>query len=528
MKRRHFVQYSAAGMLLPSLLNGFSFRALSASPMLRALQSSAIDNDHVLVLVQLGGGNDGLNTVVPLDQYDRLARVRKQVILPENSLLSLDGYDTLSLHPSMTGMRKLFDEGQMQIIQSVGYPNPNYSHFRSTDIWMTGSDSDEVIGSGWAGRYLNYEYPNFPAGYPNATMPDPLSIEIGYSLSLALQGPGTGMGMAISDPTYFYNFINGGQNPTPNTPAGDQLAYIRMITQQAQLYGTAIRGAYNNIDRQGSYPDDNYLAQELKIVARLIAGGLKTRIYLVHLDGFDTHDNQVDAGNHTIGEHANLLKNLSTALSSFMTDLKGLGIDDKVVTVTFSEFGRRIIANNSGGTDHGAAAPMFVIGKNVQGGVLGRNPLIPGNASEDDNIPMQFDFRSVYSTLLKDWFCVPESDLSSVMLKEFPALPIINISDCVSPTIREQNQQAGNLLLVNSPNPFERTTQITFESAGGQTMVQLFNSAGRIVATLHNEMMDAGDYNLNWDSGELPPGVYYCRLQTGSLSQVRALVKTGA
>jgi uncharacterized protein (DUF1501 family) len=296
MKRRDFFRRAIPATLLPSLLNGFSFRAFAGSPFMQALANSTI-NDHVLVLIQLNGGNDGLNTVIPLDQYSNLSPVRQNILIPDTQVLPLNGYINTGLHPSMTGMQQLFNNGKLNIIQGVGYPSPNYSHFRSTDIWLTGSDSNEVLATGWGGRYLDYEYPNFPTGFPNTTMPDPLAIQIGSTVSLALQGPNTSMGMAISDPTSFYNLINGVQDPAPNTNAGKELTYIRTVAQQSTLYSSVILDAANNISTQSSsYPvaGANPLADQLKIVARLIAGGLKTKIYMVNLGGFDTHSSQVD------------------------------------------------------------------------------------------------------------------------------------------------------------------------------------------------------------------------------------------
>ena len=273
-------------------------------------------------MIKLGGGNDGLNTVVPLDQYSTLYNVRPQVVLPESSLLSLNGADEVALHPAMTGLRNLYNEGKMSVVQSVGYANQNYSHFRSTDIWMTGSDEDQTLNTGWAGRYLNYEYPNFPNEYPNATMPDPLAVELGYATSLVFQGPITSMSYAISDPQYFYELAAGLESPTPDTRAGEQLAYIRSISRQSRLYNEVVTAAYNNVTTQGLYPATG-LAQQLAVVAKLIAGGLKTRLYLVHLDGFDTHDSQVVDTDHTVGEHADLLRELSDAVTAFMNDLEG-------------------------------------------------------------------------------------------------------------------------------------------------------------------------------------------------------------
>lgn len=524
MKRRNFLRNITAGAAIPALVP--SLNLASKNSWSSVLSNYLVETDHVLVLVRLDGGNDGLNTVIPLDQYDNLAQVRQQVIIPRNRILGLDGTDTVGFHPSMTGMQRLYNEGKLKVIQSVGYPNPDYSHFRSTDIWMTGADSDKVLNTGWMGRYMNYEYPNFPNGYPNTDVPDPLSIEIGGTLSLAFQGPSAGMGMSISNPNEFYEIVQGLQTPAPDTPAGHQLEYVRLIAQQSNDYGEVLKKAYDRGTNSSAanYADES-LAEQLKIVARLISGGLKTRVYMVSIGGFDTHDNQVDTNDHTIGEHANLMKRVSDGISEFMKDIEGQGFDDRVTGMTFSEFGRRIISNFSDGTDHGAAAPMFVFGTQIQPGILGDNPFIPLDADEDSNLPMQYDFRSVYATMLKDWFCVPEADLQGVMLKNFQNLPLIDAVDCISTDTHDLHQKAGLNLISAAPSPFVSSTNIQYETEGGMTIIQIFNSGGQLVATPVRGVLKKGKYTHSWNSENLPAGTYYLRLQNGLFQQVKPIMK---
>ena len=220
MKRRDFLGKAIpAGVVMPSLINGMTFKAFGTSQLMSALTAGDEDSDHVLVIIQMNGGNDGLNTVVPIDQYDNLFKARSNIILPKDKILKLGNFDT-GLHPSMQGLNALYKEGKLQVIQSVGYPQPSFSHFRATDIWLTASDSSQVINSGWTGRYLDQEFSGYPMGYPNTVMPDPLAIQIGSFISPAFQGPSVGMGLAISDPVNFYNLINGIQDPAPNTTLG--------------------------------------------------------------------------------------------------------------------------------------------------------------------------------------------------------------------------------------------------------------------------------------------------------------------
>lgn len=522
MNRRKFIQKSATVGFVGSLTGKLGFRALG-SPLWTSLNMGNTLTDHVVVLIRLDGGNDGLNTVIPLDQYSALNVVRPQVILPENSLLNLNGSTTTKLHPSMTGIQNLFNDGKVNIVQSVGYPNPNYSHFRSTDIWMSGSDTNEILFTGWLGRYLNYEYPNFPLDYPNMDMPDPLAVEIGYNQSFAFMGPATNMSYTIADAAYFYNLVQGIQSPAPNTPAGEQLKYIRIISNQVNKYGAAIKAAYEKVNNQLTYPD-TYLANQLKVVAALIAGGMKTRVYMVNLGGFDTHDSQVDTSDHTQGEHTILLKQLSDAVAAFQSDLTHLGISQRVTSMTFSEFGRRIIANDSNGTDHGAAAPLFIIGDQVQGGITGSNPIIDPNSDVEDNLPMQYDFRSIYTTILKDWLCVPEQDLNISMLNSYATLPLVSTADCKSTSVHDTNQNAGHLLVSVSPNPMQDQCTIRYQTQGGYTAVKIFNSRGQMIHSPVSGPMAAGEYSTVYEVGQLASGTYYCHFQNNAVHQVKPFV----
>jgi uncharacterized protein (DUF1501 family) len=526
MKRRKFISALSAATVLPALLDGFSFRAFGAPRMLQAL-SSATNNDHVLVLIQLSGGNDGLNMVIPLDQYPNLSGARTNILIPSAQVLSLNGTSLTGLHPAMTGFQQLYNNGKAAIVQGVSYPSPNFSHFRATDIWLTASDSSQVLSTGWGGRYLDYEYPNFPVGYPNATVPDPLALEIGSTISLALQGPAVSMGMSISDPTNFYNLINGIQDPAPNTNYGKELTYIRQISQQSQAYASVITGAANSITQQSpNYPTpgSNPLADQLKIVARLIAGGLQTKIYMVNLGGFDTHSAQVDTSGTTTGKHATLLGQLSEAVSAFMDDLDFLNVDDRVAGMTFSEFGRRIISNGSVGTDHGVGAPMLLFGNAMQNGILGTNPVIPVNPTANDNVAMQYDFRSIYASLLNEWFCVPQADLNQIMLQNFQLLPLVQSIACAPTGIHELNQKAGESLVWNDPNPFTSSTYITYKSNGGHVLLQIFNTEGQVIKTLVDSEVPPGTYKAWYENEGHPAGLYYLRLQNEALQQVKNML----
>jgi len=524
MDRRHFLRSASA-----VTVGGFALRSFS-SPLFAALQGRE-DNDRVLVIVQLIGGNDGLNTVIPLDQYANLSQARSQVLIPSGSVLPLSGLGGTGLHPAMGGMRDLWEDGKLAIVQGVSYPQPNFSHFRATDIWETGSDSNQMLNSGWTGRYLNYEYPNYPAGYPNTEMPDPLAIRVGGTIGPGLQNMGVNMGVAINNTNNPLDLTgNIYIDPTTDDCSGDKLHYIRTVQRQTDQYGSAINAAASaGCNMSTLYPTGNNpagrLAQALKIVAQLICGGLKTRIYWVSIGGFDTHAQQVVPGNTTQGAHAQLLAAVSDSIHAFQDDLSLLGLEDRVLGMTFSEFGRRIISNASVGTDHGSALPMFLFGTKVIPGMLGTNPEIPANATAQTNLAMQYDFRSVYASILHDWFCLTQGEVDSVLLNTYQPLSLVDPAGCISTGIHEANQRAGDVLLEVYPNPFVERTTMRYTTAGGRVMVQVFNEQGQLMRTALNASPAAGTYTVEVDLGDLPSGLYYARLQNESRQQVKGMMK---
>jgi uncharacterized protein (DUF1501 family) len=531
MKRRTFMQRTLPATVLPFAINGFRMHAYADHPALAGLLNAETETDRVLVLIQLTGGNDGLNMVIPLDQYAAYANARTvgtvSIALPETSILKLK--PETGLHPAMTGLEALYKDGKVAVLQSVGYPNPNFSHFRATDIWLTGADYNQYLNTGWMGRYLEQEFPGFPTGYPNTAMPDPLAIQIGSVISPGLQGTAIAMGMAITNPTSFYNLVNNTTDPTPNTPAGHELSYVRIVADQTNQYAASVKNAANKATNLSTlYPTagTNTLADQMKIVARLVAGGLKTRIYIVSLGGFDTHSNQTDGTDKTIGNHATLLGKISTAVSAFQDDIKLLGVEDRVVGMTYSEFGRRIKSNASRGTDHGAAAPQFVFGSMVQGGVYGANPTIPANPTTSDNIPMQLDFRNIYASLLKEWFTVTDGNLQSLMLtpmfKSFQLLPLIKTPPPVS--AGKVADAAGIALAQNYPNPVSlghgAGTTIPFTSNGSHVRISVFDNVGREVRTLVDGAMPAGAHSVRFIPDNISAGNYYVRMESGAFQRV--------
>jgi uncharacterized protein (DUF1501 family) len=522
MKRRHFLRNMIpATAIFPSLVNGFTVKAFGAAGFFESLAGAA-DNDHVFVIIQLAGGNDGLNTVIPLINYGEYLGLRQNIAIPVDKVLPLSGYSKSGLHPSMTGMQQMYNEDKLGILYSVGYPEPNESHFRSTDIWLTGADADQYLTTGWTGRFLSASYENFPIGYPNATMPDPLAIQIGSVISESFMGPGGFTAMAVPTDIDFYNLINATTDTVPDSPMGTELTYLRTVARQTNKYADVIVSAAAKSAAQSAYPANNYLAAQLKTVARLIAGGLKTKVYMVSMGGFDTHGGQVQAGNTITGNHAQLLKQVSDAISAFQADISQLGLGKRVIGMTFSEFGRRIMSNGSAGTDHGAAQPVFLFGEPVKQGVLGNPPDLPSSLDAGSSLPMQYDFRSVYATVLRDWFCVDPADVSTMLYKNYQYLPLIEASAC---TVVQPPSELGDKLIRNDPNPFVNSTTITFKTEGGFTMVQIFDVSGKLVAVPVSADYVKGEYSVVFNGSGLASGVYYARLQNGSTQQVRTMIK---
>jgi len=329
--------------------------------------------------------------------------------------------------------------------------------------------------------------------------------------------------MSISDPSAFYNLFDASEQPVPNTNAGYELSFIRRISKQTNKYATRIKAASDAVKQQVTYPNSS-LANQLKIVSRLIKGGLKTKIYLVNYGGFDTHASQAVATDTSTGTHANLLGAVSEAIGAFQNDIKNQEIEDRVIGMTYSEFGRRIKSNASGGTDHGAAAPLFLFGKNVRGGVFGDNPTIPNNVTVGDNVPYQYDFRTIYNSILKNWFCVKDADNQEIMLKQFPTLNLINASACA---VEMKNPVfEKNAMIVAYPNPFSSQSRIEFKTEGGHTLVQLLDTSGTVIKLLIDATYSyAGMNSVTLLGGDLKPGVYYVRIQNGIHQYIKTIIK---
>jgi uncharacterized protein (DUF1501 family) len=386
----------SATATLPLFLQDSAFAL--AQPGGQTSSRPGVPDERILVVIQLGGGNDGLNTVAPIEN-DAYHRARPQLALrPQDALmLGRDGTASgLALHPSLTGLKDLYDDGQVGVLLGVGYPNPNRSHFKSMDIWHTADRSG--TGRGWLGRYFD----NTCEGAPD---PD-AAIAIGREAPLALHGKKTSAvtfenadmfrwrGKDYGEPlAEAYDEFNRRPSPPADVDTDSNLAFLMRTSLDAQLSSEQINAAVKR-ETRNPYPNSK-LGRDLRLVAQMISAGLSTKVYYVDLGGFDTHAGQA-------GTHARLLQTLGDAVRAFQKDLTARGESERVLTMTFSEFGRRVGQNGSGGTDHGTAAPMFVIGDQVRAGVWGAHPSLTD--LDNGDLIYTVDFRSVYAGVLEDWF----------------------------------------------------------------------------------------------------------------------------
>ena len=411
MKRRNFIKLTSTASaisLLPS-------QVTASLNIAKSFLDCTISN-RKLVLINLAGGNDGLNTIIPLNYYDIYSNLRPNLKIPNSGINSyinldetLDETQQIGLHPSLTGIKNLYDNDLLRIIQSVGYPSQNKSHFASTDIYSTANDGnnwENGNNSGWIGRFMESYY----AGLMQNSYP--LGVEIGSkSNSLGFHGEnehGLSVNINGQDPSGFYSLISGmAGNPPENIPISDyghELEYIIQTDALSNMYSEAISNSFNNGQNAVSYPDTD-ISNQLKTVARLISGGLESKVYMVKLAGFDTHFGQNQGSNDILGDHNDLLTKLSSAVAAFMDDLSAMNLKNDVVGLTYSEFGRKAAENGSLGTDHGEIAPMFVFGAPVKGGVSGFNPDL-NEASQDNGYQIQtvqYDYRDTLGTLLQDY-----------------------------------------------------------------------------------------------------------------------------
>lgn len=513
MKRRNFIKKSTLGAAgLSFAVNGIPMKAV-AQDLFRYGRSG---EDRVLILIRLNGGNDGLNTLVPLDQFDNLVIQRPTLHIPQANLINLNN-NNLALHPSMTGMANMFQNGKLGVIQNVGYPQQNRSHFRSMDIWTSGNIENDA-STGWLGRYFQTDHENYPNNYPNDDHPHPFALSMGYEVSATCQGLVSNFSVATDNPGQHFN-VGGGVTAAHTGYYGSHIEHINNMILQSDEYGQAMLAAFNAGNSLSSlYDTNNPMAVHLRHIARLISGGAQTKVYILNLNGFDTHDTQIVNGSPTTGIHANLLKTLSDAIHAFMDDIQLLGLSERVLGMTFSEFGRQIAANASSGTDHGDAAPLFVFGSCLSAQVIGNNPVVPANIVNQAGVPMQYDFRDVYASILHDWFGVTETDVQALFEHQVSLIPIaracngnVGIDEQVATTTQE---------LICYPNPASHSATVSFETGNEYVNLAVFNTQGILVKEVFSGNLNPQKHSFQLDVSGMANGVYVLniRKQSGDLS----------
>ncbi len=527
MERRDFIKLTASASALA--LMPFEVKAL-----MNSISADNLDfGNRKVVLINLAGANDGLNTLIPINQYDLYSSLRPTIKVPDTGLsayipldstLSLD--QQVGLNPALTDFKSLYEEGWLRILQGVGYPSQNKSHFASTDLYMTGNDGNSTLNgksSGWVGRFMEQFYQNkLREDYP-------LAVQIGSQKnSLGFHGVaehGMSLNLTGQDPAGFYSVLSGlgGNPPTniPNSDFGKELEYIIKTDEFSNFYASTISEAFNKGKNIGTYPDTD-ISDQLKTVAKLISGGLESKFYMVRISGFDTHGNQVDESGKIEGKHHRLLTELSQAIGAFFKDLKEQSIEDDIVGLTYSEFGRKAKENGNLGTDHGEIAPMFVFGKSVKGGMSGVNPDLT-EATDKNNYQIetvQHDYRQVMATVLQDFLGASDStiDLSlynhtsnesftenkidDLFQSKYRVNEYSDILSNESPIFEDEEETVWTAF----PNPCESLLQLRCDEDVTGVIIRIFDSANRLVLE-QTEYVLNGYIELN--ISHLISGVYY-------------------
>ena len=450
--------------------------------------------------------------------------------LPENQ--------QVGLNPALSGFKSLYDKGALRIVQAVGYPSQNKSHFKSTDLYFTGNDGNSLLNgadTGWMGRFMEQYYPdliieNFP-----------LAVEIGSNKTSlgfhAEEAHGLSLNITGQDPAGFYSVLSGlGGEPPINIPDSDygkQLEFINNTDALSNTYAESISAAFNSGKNDVTYPDTD-LADQLKTVARLISGDLGSKIYMVRISGFDTHNAQVQASGDVLGKHHELLTELSESMEAFHNDLESQNLGNDVVGVTFSEFGRKAAENGNLGTDHGEIAPMFVFGRPVDGGMTGTNPdlleAVEGNNWQIKTV--QYDYRQTFATLLQDFLGADSNIIDGTFFNHslndsFSNLKIEEILKAqfdVSKNCVADNNNPGkeNKRWLVYPNPFRDTLNFSSIDNVETITYRIYNTSGVLLINSTDNLTNG---NLSLNLIYLRNGVYIVAIKVGNKKEIHKVIK---
>jgi len=509
--RRSFIQ--ALGLMGGGtmMFGGTNLSVTKPSPLALALNAS--ENDNILVIIRLKGGNDGLNTIVPIYDYDTYAGLRPNIRLTEASLYNLD--PDFGLPSFMSPLQSVWGNGSMKVAHGVGYPDQNFSHFQSSDIWAN-TDTVSQDGTGWWGRYFEELYPDYLVNPPEI----PPAIQIGSVGNLIFDGYNNNYAFTVANPDQLSDIASSGVVhdvvDIPECYYGDQLQFLRAATNTTYNYAGVINDAYEGATNDAPY-DARELSNQLAIIARLIKGGLGTKVYMVTLGGFDTHANQLTY-------HNNIMNDLANAVKNFYDDLAVAGWDDKVLSMTISEFGRRPFENGSLGTDHGAASTMMLFGSGLNGsGFVGEHPSLTATDPLGNLIYSQ-DFRNIYATIMIEWLCIDETVVNSALLNtDYENVDLGFACNTASVNDFEDRTRFAHTAVYNGNQTF-----ITFNMPlTGHVKVSLYNIIGQEVAVLKNDVLFPGEHNINVrDSANtrLHSGQYIYRITVADQNYSKSIV----
>jgi len=564
MKRRNFLRNLGLAAGAPIAFNGVPIQLLASHQPIKNLVHNS-KNDNVLVILQMHGGNDSINSFIPIDAYDHYYSRRANIAIPFKSgnrtLIPLDSTlaapDQVGLHPDMIAFKEMYDKGQAAVYQGVSYPKNNGSHFRGRDIWFMGGDYDDYYSSGWIGRYLAQTYaPNtYPDNFPNTEMPDPLALEMGNDSSLLFHQEGnipTSISLGNSPQGLLdqienlEGFGDEGVDPRGLPPEflngsayKKEMDWILGLEDKSEVYVKRLQEIYQSANESSiEYPEiypfnapngnlRNPLSRQFKLVSRLLAGGIKTKVFLVKIGGFDTHAQQVETYDPTMGSHSTKMYHISTAIKAFQADLKARGLGDKVMTVTMSEFGRRIPSNGSYGTDHGKGGAVMAFGDRVNAGVFGTNPDM-----SKSNIDLQFDYRQLYASLLHDWFEVDKAVINNdIFFKDFfdatgengEKLPEVKM---VSDNITSNNDFIKTRYNVSAPYPNPATNTAYFDVQTNTNDVldyKIIDLSGRVLSSGKTQLRQ-GKNKVSVDVSGLKAGMYHVAFNGNQIKTSKKLI----
>ena len=514
--RRSFLQALGIAGSGSMMLGSNMLTASATSPLTAAIASAETDN--ILILIRLSGGNDGLSTVIPLEQYDAYANARPNIYIPESKVLKLT--DEFGVPSYMGAIEPMWSEGQFKAVHGVGYEGQSLSHFTGSDIFANTDLETNGFGglnTGWMGRHFEHLYPDYLSDFPGSRPEGPAAIQIGNYGSLVFEGEETNYAFVTNNVNQLEQIAETGLQYSINDVDdtcmyGDQIKFLRGVSNVTNEYAGKIHEAYLRGSNQVEYQDNGF-ARQMALLARLIKGNLGTKVFMISMGGFDTHGNQPL-------NHARLMTNLSVAIDNFYDDVAFTEQDDKILSMTFSEFGRRIHENGSNGTDHGKAAPTLFFGSGLNGSAfVGEHPTLE-NPDGRGNLEYTMDFRDLYATVLAEWLCV-DIPLVEQHLLDHPYAPVdlgfncsgIDFPDITysdgDPTIPgdestepvEPTPYDPTLLAAIVHKPFYPTDEnpsIYLELPfSAHVDITLFNILGQKVGTVYNEMMMEGSVELN-------------------------------